>query len=127
MTEFPGFYVASEAFHGPMWRAFKDAGYPITSTWIHESGVGETDDFADLWTRCIKEAAGSRCLLVYRLAGEQLKGGFVEVGAALAAGKKVVAVGCDDQSFVNHPNVVKHTNLAAGLYAAKKLSQEATK
>ena len=50
-------YTASKSKHGPMWVNYKMLGNNIISTWIFESGAGETEDFSDLWVRCVKESS----------------------------------------------------------------------
>jgi hypothetical protein len=99
------FYIASKTKHADKWRELRDnAGVNIISTWIDEAGVGETKCFSDLWTRCINEASSADVLIVYVEEGEQLKGGFVEVGAALASKKPVFGAGATSQfSFSKHP------------------------
>jgi len=97
------FYIASKTKHGPRWRELRDQGIPIISTWIDESEVGATNDFSDLWSRCINEAKTCDALIVYREPDEILKGGWCEVGAALAAGKPVYAVGCEEFTIRFHP------------------------
>lgn len=99
----PGIYIASKTVHGPRWRALREAGVPIISTWIDESEVGATSDWPDLWSRCIGEASSCVALVAYREEGETLKGGLVEVGAALASGRRVYAVGLADQTVRHHP------------------------
>jgi hypothetical protein len=84
----PPFYVASRASvpeRGAMWRALRERGVNVTSTWIDEDGPGETGDFADLWTRIEAEVAASDALILYVDADDfPLKGALVEVGMALA-------------------------------------------
>ena len=113
-----GFYIASKTAHAARWKALRAAGVPIISTWIDEAGVGESSDLGDLWRRCIGEAAGATCLVVYREPGEVLKGAFVEVGAALAAGRKVYAVGMDDLTVAHHAGVVRCASLDEAILAA---------
>lgn len=108
-------YMASKTRHADMWKALRRSGYPIISTWIDEAGVGETECFADLWRRCIDESASAAVTIVYREPEDVLKGAFVEVGSALASGRRVIAVGCDEMSFVNHANVTKAATLAEAL------------
>ena len=92
-TSVPPFYVASRVRHAAMWLQLRALGYPITSTWIDEAGEGQTTDFADLWTRIISEVTASDWLLLFAVPDDvPLKGALVEVGAALAAGRQVVAV-----------------------------------
>jgi hypothetical protein len=81
-----------------MWRAYRDAGHPIISTWIDEAGEGETDDLGELWERIAAEVASSCGLVLYVEAEDfPLKGAFVEVGMALALGKQINIVAPDVQ------------------------------
>lgn len=103
-------YVASKVRHAPRWRALRAAGrVRVVSTWIDEAGPGQTEDFPDLWRRCVAEAAAADATVVYGEPGETLKGALVEVGAALAAGKPVYAVGDldDNGTWRLHPLVVR--------------------
>ena len=82
-------------------------GIPIISSWIDEAEVGQTEDFADLWTRCIDEASHAGALIAYMEDGEVFKGAFIEIGAALAS-KVPVYVVCSSSitlSFQKHPLV----------------------
>jgi hypothetical protein len=91
-----GIYVASRASipeRGRMWRQLRSGGWPIISSWIDEDGEGATDSFADLWQRIEFEVAASCGLILYVEPSDlPLKGALVEVGMALAAGKRVFAV-----------------------------------
>jgi hypothetical protein len=109
-------YMASKTRHGPRWRSLRAAGYPIISTWIDEAGVGETESFEDLWRRCVQEASTAEYTIVYREPGEVLKGAFVEVGAALASGRHVLSVGCEDLSFTHHALVRPCSDLGFALF-----------
>ncbi len=106
-----GFYIASKAVHGPRWRIARGNGVPIISSWIDESEAGATSDWASLWQRCISEASGARALVLVRFDGEHLKGAWAEVGAALAAGVPVFAVGCAEFSIRHHPLFKECTNI----------------
>ena len=121
-----GIYVASKAKHGPMWKEYRDIDlYPITSTWIDECGAGETSDWPDLWTRCVKEASECGCLVAYRAnENEEMKGAMVEIGAALAHGKRVFCVGFEYASFVRHPLVTSTACVATALRMAKEALQQ---
>ncbi len=106
MSAVNGIYVASKTVHAPRWLELRSAGAPIISTWIDEAGSGATSDWADLWTRCVREAATASALIAYSEPGEQLKGGLVEIGAALAAGVPVFWVGpIAGQISTHHPGV----------------------
>lgn len=116
-----GIYMASKTAHAPRWRELRANGAPIISTWIDEAGKGETACFADLWRRCVDEAATATALIVYREPGEVLKGAFVEVGAALSMGVPIYAVGCDEFSFVHHAGVARCSSLPQALALAISL------
>lgn len=113
-----GIYIASKTVHGARWRSLRAAGVPIISTWIDEAEQGATGDWPDLWTRCVREASQADATVVYREPGEVLKGAFVEMGAALSAGKPVFAVGCEEFSVKHHPGVTLVGSLDDALMAA---------
>jgi hypothetical protein len=120
-----GIYIASKTKHAERWRAMRSAGVPIISTWIDEAGVGETDDFADLWSRCVAEASSCSALIVYREDGEDLKGGWVEVGVALASGVPVFGVGIDSFSVQHHPGILVFSDLSWAIETAQKVDAAA--
>lgn len=86
-------YIASKAIHGREWQRLRSIGYPIISTWIDQSGEGETQDWPGLWDACINEASRCTRLVVYVEPSEKLKGALAEVGAALSRGIPVFIVG----------------------------------
>ena len=90
-----GIYIASKTRHADRWVTMRAAGAPIISTWIDEAGEGQSADLHDLWDRCISESKSCGVLIVYREPEDVLKGAWVEIGAALAAGVPVYAVGLD--------------------------------
>lgn len=91
-----GIYVASRASvpaRGSMWRALRSKGHQIISTWIDEDGEGQTEDWGELWERIRKEVTGAEKLVLYAETSDfPLKGAYVEIGMALAAGVPVVCV-----------------------------------
>lgn len=104
-----GIYTASKTRHAHLWRAERGKGLPIISTWIDEAEPGQTADMGELWERCVLEASTADALVLYREGDETLKGALVEVGAALAAGKRVFVVAdCSpsEYSWLDHPLVV---------------------
>jgi len=116
---FGGIYLASKAKHGPRWRQLRAAGWPINSTWIDECEVGKTVDWADLWTRNIREASEARVLIAYHESGETMKGALTEIGAALANGRAVLWVGLDKEYTAwNHPMVIPCSTVAEALEVA---------
>lgn len=92
----PGIYVASRASspeRPAMWRALRDAGWHITSSWIDEAGEGQTASFTELWGRIEREIRGSLGLIVYAEPEDfPLKGAYLEAGIAIGAGLPVAVV-----------------------------------
>lgn len=114
-------YVASKTVHAAMWRDFRRDGWPIIATWIDEAGPGQTADHVDLAIRCIAEASTARATIFYCRPGELHKGSLIEVGAALAAGRRVLQVGeCEQisKTFVRHPLWSQHDRVESALTVA---------
>ena len=114
-----GLYVASKTRHAHLWRSLRNV-MPVCSTWIDEAGPGESKNLADLWDRCIREASAADAVLVYCAPGEILKGAFVELGAALASGVPVFAVGLDG-SVSNHRGIRKFDTIADAMVALRSV------
>lgn len=93
LAERNGVYMASKTKHADKWKALRSSGVPVICTWIDEAGIGETKDFSDLWIRCISEISHAEVLIAYAETGDELKGGLLEIGAALSAGTPVIVVG----------------------------------
>ena len=89
-------YVASRASipaRAAMWRDLRATGAMIVSTWIDEDGEGETVCFTELWERIEQEIRSADRLVLYVEAKDfPLKGALIEVGMALAMGKRVFVV-----------------------------------
>lgn len=117
-----GIYVASKTKHADRWRAWRSAGLPIISTWIDEAGPGESADLSDLWIRCIREASECELLVCYREADDVLKGAFIELGAALANGREVWAVGLSGFTVAHHPGIRHFDTLDALLAEIRRRS-----
>lgn len=117
-----GIYIASKTKHADRWRFLRDkVGEPIISTWIDEAGVGETEDFSDLWRRCILEASTAELLIIYRERDDVLKGGWVELGAALASGVPVFAVGIEEFSIAHDTRIRHFPDMKAAIAAAREM------
>lgn len=121
-----GIYMASKAKHGPRWQALRASGVPIISTWIDESGEGETSDWAALWDRCIEEATTCAAMIVYVEPGEVHKGSLVEVGAALHAGVPVFWVGPEYSTAPRHRNVRRVATLDEAIVIAQSVEGDPT-
>jgi hypothetical protein len=113
-----GIYIASKTKHADRWKKLRDVfGYPIISTWIDEAGPGESKDLNDLWYRCVREASTAELLIVYREPDEVLKGGWIEVGAALAAGVPVYAIGLEEFTIAKHDRLTHFPDMKAAMTA----------
>jgi len=114
-----GIYMVSKTKHAAKWKGLRTSGVPIISTWIDEAGIGETKSFSDLWLRCISETGKAERVIVYAEEGDELKGGLVEVGAALANGTPVFIVGRVEplKTARNHPLVTEVETLEEALAA----------
>lgn len=122
-----GVYIASKARHAPRWLALRAAGLPVISTWIDEAGEGESASLADLWRRCIAESASAAALLLYHEPGDEQKGAYVEVGAALASGVPVFVVGEPPGSWVNHALVTRCVSLSEASEKALAIASAPTR
>lgn len=115
-----GVYVASKVRHAPTWKIIRAAGLPIVSTWIDEAGPVESADLARLWQRCVNEASSAEVLIVLREPNELLKGAWVEIGAALASGVPVFAVGIEGLTLAHHPSITHFHSLDEAVDAARR-------
>jgi hypothetical protein len=119
-------YVASKAKHAPWWQALRAAGLDICATWVdwefnHSGAVPTPADWAAHWERCVTEARDCDVLLLHAMPDETQKGGLIELGAALAAGKKVFIVAPSfDWSWKHHANVAVFDTLDDALKALLK-------
>lgn len=121
MTE--SIYIASKTKHAARWRALRASGVPISSSWIDEAGEGETNDWDDLWCRCLEEVKSARAVILYVEPGEVLKGAYVEVGAALVSGVRVFVVGEPVGSFWRHHLVTRCATMVEALLRCVRLEE----
>jgi len=111
-------YIASKTKHAALWRDLRAAGAPIISTWIDEAGEGESADLNDLWKRCITESTECDFLICYREPNDVLKGAWVEIGAALATGIPVLAIGLEEFTIAKYERIQHFPSLADAFKAA---------
>jgi hypothetical protein len=116
-----GIYISSKIAHASKWRDLAK-NLPIVSTWIHDPEDIAKIDWPDLWSRCIAEAAGAEVLVVYHEPGVTLKGAWIEVGAALAAGVPVLGVGIEDYTIGKSGFVRHFPDLDSALAEAEKIA-----
>lgn len=114
-------YTASQTKHAELWRSIRrqyqeDAEPPglieFTAAWIDEAGPGETASMEFLWIGCIAQASLADWLIAFHAPGDEWKGAFVEIGAALAHSVPVLLVGNPPGSWVEHPYVVRKDSIA---------------
>lgn len=99
-------YCASKVKYAPLWLKFRETGVNIISTWIDEAGPGQSKSYKDLSLRCFQEVSQCDFVVLYCEDEDILKGALMEVGAAIALGKRVICVGwCASISpvFIFHP------------------------
>lgn len=118
-------YIASRASipeRAAMWRKYRDAGIPITSSWIDEDGEGQTQSLEDLWIRIAAEVSESDRIVLYAEHNDfPLKGALIEVGMALGMAKPVIVclpgVELDPRScrpigsWISHPLVERNDRI----------------
>lgn len=118
--EGPSFYVASKVRHFQMWLEFIRRDNNVISSWVKKmdgidlsGGVEERtqEEWVQISKECMEEAASCDVLVFYAENGEMWQGAFMEVGAALGAGRRVHVVGKDNpylgEILFPHPNVYK--------------------
>jgi hypothetical protein len=106
-------YIASKAARRPRWRELRAAGAPFISRWIDLGDDLSDDDvdFRELWTWCMEDLQQCTTLIAVVAPGERLKGVLIEMGAALALGKRVILIGDpgrENGTWMSHPGVEWH-------------------
>lgn len=122
-------YVASKTKHAYRWKALRDWGYNIISTWIDEAGEGQSADLNDLQQRCINESLACDLMIVYAEKEDYLKGAFIEMGVALSANKRIYLIGevlPNGSAFTHNKNVyhIETFESAVEHYKANKQNQQ---
>lgn len=119
----PRIYVSSIPGRAEMWKGLRDEkGWNIVSTWIDESGPGQTACMTELWQRITTEVYSCDSLILYFGQNDRLlKGALVEAGMALSLGKHVFVVFEESLtmaementlgSWLAHPNVIHVASL----------------
>lgn len=131
-------YIASRASipeRAARWREYRRRGVQITSSWIDESGAGETDDFTELWDRIQTEIFQADRLVLYAESGDfPLKGALIEAGIALGMNKFVTVCLPNVElearslrpigSWIAHPLVIREDDIDLALGLRGSFSQE---
>lgn len=103
-------YVASKLHHVEMWKQLRSDGFHLCASWLDAPWLfndeqATAEELSDIWCKVIDEASSCDVLVVYAEHGENLRGAYVEVGCALASGKKIHVVGAVEGDWLHHPNV----------------------
>lgn len=112
-------YVASKAYHAPMWRrhreALKSSGINIIARWIDVDENVAGFSFQKLWDDCLEDVMRSDAMILFQAPGDVLTGALVETGAALTHDIPVHWTGHDValRSFTNHRLMHQHDDLDA--------------
>lgn len=103
-TDFPacGIYICTSENHRDMWKGWKDAGWPIFSSWIDDKDVTAE--------RRIYEARVSKALVLWYPDDAVPFEFLYEVGAALAVGHDVIFTG----NATSHPLAAHHGVISIG-------------
>jgi hypothetical protein len=120
-------YIASRTRHAERWRRLRASGVNILSTWIDEAEPGQSASLRDLAVRCVAEAAAADTTILYAEPGDVLKGALIEAGAALGAGRPVVAVGCSEcwsSALTAHPLWSEAANIRDALIIIDRGSKD---
>jgi len=111
--------VASKVKHAGLWRSMRASGCPIISTWIDDASIPKASrDINDLWRRSINEAAYCDAFIIYRELDDTLEGALIELGAALARGTPVFAVGLRDLGVAKYNRIRHFDDLDSAMQAA---------
>jgi len=115
-------YVASKSRHWSFWAALRACGLPVAASWIdaefNRTGAEPSPDhWVRHWETCCREAAEADITLMVAHEDERQMGALVEIGCALAAGKRVFLVSPHDWSWAHHARVRRFDSLADAVTA----------
>jgi hypothetical protein len=117
-------YVCSKARHFPWWQALRAAGLDIRAGWIdwpfnHDlaSTPPSQEAWALHWSGCVSGASEADILLFYAAADERQCGALIELGAALASGRRCFVVSPYQWTVAHHPRCRTFSTLAAAVEA----------
>lgn len=124
------YYVASKMKHASMWRELygQHQNVHMVSRWpFLEPFIDATpENGVKFWDTDIADIRDADVLVVYAEEGEHLRGALVEVGVALALGKRVITVGdhTDYGTWQYHELVANVPTLADVFHFLPQLEDE---
>jgi Nucleoside 2-deoxyribosyltransferase len=117
-------YPASKVVHAETWKALRAALAPsnvhIRAAWLDWELQDHDDKTAEQWqhhweTNIVPDVLACDCLIFMSLAGERACSALIEVGLAMAHGKRIMCISPDWWSFSCHGNVRCYPNLEAAV------------
>lgn len=106
-------YIASKTKYADRWLRLRARGWPITCSWLTRFRDYDYNHLPDVAEQCIREASECDTLIVYAAFGDELRGAFMEAGAALACGKPIYLVnnkrwaGSSLPDLLTHPQIIQ--------------------
>jgi nucleoside 2-deoxyribosyltransferase len=110
-------YTASCTQHASLWQTLVSDWLEVhfTARWalVHAPANVPESHAKVFWSQDLADVLASDVVLIYAEEGDQLRGALVEAGAALGAGRPVLAVGPDAAfgSWACHPLVHRLADL----------------
>lgn len=101
-------YTASKTRHASIWIQLRKTGLNIISTWLNEFETGVGMNLKELAIQSIIEPTIADVTILYCEPEDYLSFALIEVGAALAHGRKIVVVGEGpslSKLMAQHPNI----------------------
>lgn len=100
-------YFASHPRHVQLWRQYQDQLGPLVQTsWLKLTTPETPAQAGALCETCLQEASQAAVLVAYAEPDDVLRGTYAEIGACLAHGGHVLAVGLDPGLLLlQHPRV----------------------
>jgi hypothetical protein len=101
-------YLASKTKYAPQWLRLRARGFPITCSWLTRFEAYDYAHLPDVAEQCLREAMECDALVLYATAGDELRGAFMETGAAIASGRPVWLVNAGRWTEENLPDLLRH-------------------
>lgn len=101
-------YIASKTKYANRWLRLRARGWPITCSWLTRFESYDYAHLPDVAEQCVREASESDALILYAEPGDELRGAFMEAGAALASGVLVYLVNEGRWNEADLPDLLRH-------------------
>lgn len=101
-------YTASKTKYADRWLRLRARGWPITCSWLTRFDPYDYAHLPDVAEQCVREASEADAVILYAAPGDELRGAFMEVGAALASGVLVWFVNTGRWNDTDLPDLLRH-------------------